>query len=109
MPKTLLSISPFRALMFCLLLSVFELLTYVGSDVVMPGMLNVISDLHADNRYVPLSLNIYLLGGVVFQWIIGPLSDRFGRRPLLLIGCILFSIACLFTPWVSNIHLFSAL
>ncbi len=109
MPNSLLPISPLRALLFCLLLSLFELLTYVGSDVVMPGMLSVVNDLHADTRYVPLSLNAYLLGGVAFQWLIGPLSDRFGRRPLLLIGCVGFALACLATPWVTDIRLFTAL
>lgn len=77
-------------LYFCLFLSTFELLTYVASDVVMPGMLTVIKDLNAQTYYVPWSLNAYLLGGVSFQWLIGPASDRFGRRPLLLIGCALF-------------------
>ncbi|WP_420799174.1 MFS transporter [Klebsiella pasteurii] len=72
-------------------------------------MLTVIKDLNAQPYYVPWSLNAYLLGGVVFQWIIGPASDRFGRRPFLLIGCALFSISCLATPWVHNIQLFTLL
>ncbi|AIN17265.1 sugar (and other) transporter family protein [Yersinia rochesterensis] len=109
MPNSLLPISPYRALLFCLLLSLFELLTYVGSDVIMPGMLNVVSDLQAENSYVPLSLNAYLLGGVAFQWLIGPLSDRVGRRPLLLFGCMMFTMACLATYWVNDIRLFIAL
>ncbi|WP_323080378.1 MFS transporter [Klebsiella quasipneumoniae] len=107
--KSLLPISSRHALLFCLFLSTFELLTYVASDVVMPGMLAVIEDLNAQPHYVPWSLNAYLLGGVGFQWIIGPISDRFGRRPLLLIGCALFSISCLATPWIHNIQLFTLL
>lgn len=107
--SSLLPISTRHALFFCLFLSMFELLTYVASDVVMPGMLTVIKDLNAQPYYVPWSLNAYLLGGVGFQWIIGPASDRFGRRPFLLIGCALFSISCLATPWVHNIQLFTLL
>ncbi len=75
----------------------------------MPGMLTVIKDLNAQPHYVPWSLNAYLLGGVSFQWLIGPASDRFGRRPLLLIGCALFSVSCLATPWVDNIQVFTLL
>ncbi|RWR03643.1 multidrug transporter [[Pantoea] beijingensis] len=107
--SSLLPISSRHALIFCLLLSLFELLTYAGSDVVMPGMLSVVSDLHAGPNYVPWSLNAYLLGGVAFQWLIGPLSDRFGRRPLLLFGCALYTFSCFITPWVSDINLFTML
>lgn len=109
MYNSLLPVSSRHALFFCLFLSTFELLTYVASDVVMPGMLTVIKDLNAQPHYVPWSLNAYLLGGVSFQWLIGPASDRFGRRPLLLIGCALFSVSCLATPWVDNIQVFTLL
>lgn len=109
MYNSLLPVSSRHALFFCLFLSTFELLTYVASDVVMPGMLTVIKDLNAQPHYVPWSLNAYLLGGVSFQWLIGPASDRFGRRPLLLIGCALFSVSCLATPWVDNIRVFTLL
>ncbi|MDF2643985.1 MAG: hypothetical protein K0R45_3259 [Pseudomonas sp.] len=109
MPHSLLFISPRRALLFCLMLSLFELLVYVGSDIVMPGMLTVVADLKADVRYVPWSMNAYLLGGVALQWIIGPLSDRFGRRPLILIGCAGFAFACVATPWVASIEQFMVL
>lgn len=70
MYNSLLPVSSRHALFFCLFLSTFELLTYVASDVVMPGMLTVIKDLNAQPHYVPWSLNAYLLGGVSFQWLI---------------------------------------
>ncbi|MDW5419116.1 MFS transporter [Iodobacter sp. CM08] len=107
--RSLLPISSRQALFFCLLLAMFELLIYVGSDIVMPAMLYVVADLNAPVSHVPIALNAYLLGGVAFQWLIGPLSDRFGRRPLLLIGAILFAVACLITPLVGDIYVFNVL
>lgn len=109
MLRPILLISPRRAFVFSVLLGLFELLTYVGSDVVMPGMLRVVSELRADPRYVPMTLSAYLLGGVALQWLLGPLSDRFGRRPLLLIGSMGFALSCLATPWVGDITTFIAL
>ncbi|RRV10268.1 MdfA family multidrug efflux MFS transporter [Pseudomonas sp. v388] len=109
MPRSLLFISARHALLFCLMLSLFELLVYAGSDMVMPGMLTVIANLEAQVHYVPWSLNAYLMGGVAFQWLIGPLSDRFGRRPLMLIGCAVFIIASLLSASVVNIDQFIAL
>lgn len=105
----LINITPLRALGFALTLAVFELLTYLGSDVIMPAMPTVVGDLQASPEYIPHALNLYLLGGVVLQWLIGPLADRYGRRPLLLGGCVVFGIACLATYWVEDIGLFNLL
>ena len=89
----LINITPLRALGFALTLAVFEL----------------VGDLQASPEYIPHALNLYLLGGVVLQWLIGPLADRYGRRPLLLGGCVVFGIACLATYWVEDIGLFNLL
>ncbi|MET3134353.1 DHA1 family multidrug/chloramphenicol efflux transport protein-like MFS transporter [Oxalobacteraceae bacterium GrIS 1.11] len=107
--RSLLPMTPRHALLFCLLLASFELLAYVASDVVMPAMLYVVRDLRAPASHVPMALNAYLLGGVAFQWLIGPLSDRFGRRPLLLAGAAGFAVACMATPWIDDIYLFHGL
>lgn len=105
----LINITPLRALCFGLTLALFELLTYLVSDVVMPAMPRVVGDLNASPDYIPHALNLYLLGGVVLQWLIGPLADRYGRRTLLLAGCAFFGLACLATYWVQDIGLFNLL
>ncbi|WP_454562073.1 MFS transporter [Pseudomonas sp. AIG] len=94
MQRTLIRIGPRQVLGFCFALSAFELLTYMASDLIMPAMLGVTTELQADVRHVPNAFNLYLIGGVCLQWLIGPLSDQWGRRPVLLIGCALFALAC---------------
>lgn len=109
MQRTLIPLPPLQALGFCLAITLFEWLTYMASDMVMPAMLTVTRDLEADAAHIPNSFNLYLIGGVCLQWLIGPLSDRFGRRPLLLAGCALFGMTCAAAVATPGIEVFNAL
>jgi len=60
----------------------------------LPGMERALS---TDATSVQLTITVYLIATAIGQIIMGPLSDRFGRRPVLLTGLALFvvgSIAC---------------
>jgi DHA1 family multidrug/chloramphenicol efflux transport protein-like MFS transporter len=109
MQRTLITIGPRQVIGFCLALTAFELLTYMASDLVMPAMLDVTTELQADIRHVPNAFNLYLLGGICLQWLMGPLSDRWGRRRLLLIGCAIFGVACLAAFAAHSIEAFNLL
>ncbi|MDD0972020.1 MULTISPECIES: MFS transporter [Pseudomonas] len=109
MQRTLINLPPLQALGFCLAITLFEWLTYMASDMVMPAMLTVTRDLEADVAHIPNAFNLYLIGGVCLQWLIGPLSDRFGRRPLLLAGCALFGVTCAAAVATPGIEVFNAL
>ncbi|EJM25498.1 MdfA family multidrug efflux MFS transporter [Pseudomonas sp. GM25] len=109
MQRTLIPLPPLQALGFCLAITLFEWLTYMASDMVMPAMLTVTRDLEADAAHIPNAFNLYLIGGVCLQWLIGPLSDRFGRRPLLLAGCALFGATCAAAVATPGIEVFNAL
>ncbi|QTD36006.1 MFS transporter [Pseudomonas fluorescens] len=109
MQRTLIPLPQRQALGFCLAITLFEWLTYMASDMVMPAMLTVTRDLKADAAHIPNAFNLYLIGGVCLQWLIGPLSDRFGRRPLLLGGCALFGVTCAAAVATPGIEVFNAL
>jgi len=53
----------------------------------MPGMTAVFG---TDYGTIQLTLTLYLFGVAIAQLAMGPLSDRFGRRPVLLAGIALF-------------------
>jgi len=53
----------------------------------MPGMVQVFA---TDYGTIQLTLTLYLAGIAVSQLFMGPLSDRFGRRPVLLAGVMVF-------------------
>jgi DHA1 family multidrug/chloramphenicol efflux transport protein-like MFS transporter len=84
----------------------FEFATYIGNDMIQPGMLAVVANFNAGEEWVPTSMTAYLAGGMFLQWLLGPLSDRRGRRPVMLTGVTFFIITCLAILFVQNIEQF---
>ena len=73
----------------------------VGMHIFVPALPAAAKDLHATPATLELTISLYILGLAVGQLIYGPASDRFGRRPALLVGLSIFtiaSIAGLFAP-----------
>ena len=95
-----------RHLIFPLSLVLFEFASYIAHDMIQPGMLLVTSEFHVGPEWVSASLTAYLIGGIVLQWLLGPLSDKAGRRPVMLAGVAFFTLACFATHWVQNIEQF---
>jgi DHA1 family bicyclomycin/chloramphenicol resistance-like MFS transporter len=56
-----------------------------------PAMTLLIAALHTTEQAVRATITVYLFGFAAAQLICGPLSDRFGRRPIL-IGCLILYI-----------------
>jgi MFS transporter, DHA1 family, multidrug resistance protein len=53
---------------------------------------------------VQATLSLFVIAFAVSQLVYGPLSDRFGRRPVLLAGMAIYvaaSVACLFAPSIN--------
>ena len=98
-----------QALLFPLCLVLYEFSTYIGNDMIQPGMLAVVAQYQAGVEWVPTSMTAYLAGGMFLQWLLGPLSDRVGRRPVMLWGVGWFIVTCLATLLAQNIEQFTLL
>ncbi len=92
MAQPLINISRRQTLFFAAFLVMYEFLTYIANDMILPGMISVIKTFHGVEADISLSLTVYILGGASLQLILGPLSDRYGRRPVMMIGASLFFI-----------------
>ncbi len=71
--------------------------TYIPSLPFLPDALN------ASPGQVNLTLGMFLAGFAVAQLVFGPLSDRYGRRPVLIAGLLLYFAASLFCAFSGTI------
>ena len=92
-----------------LLIVLLGALTAVGpftTDTYLPAMPSIRDHFAVDMASIQLTLSMALLGGAIGQLFYGPLSDRFGRRPLLLGGLCIYvvaSFACLFATSIESL------
>ena len=96
-------------LMFPLALVLFEFSVYIGNDLVQPAMLAITKEFGVSSSWAPSSMSFYLLGGACVAWLLGPLSDRVGRKKVLLAGVLFFVVCCLLILLTQNIESFLAL
>jgi DHA1 family florfenicol/chloramphenicol resistance protein-like MFS transporter len=76
-----------------LLMAPFDLLASLAMDIYLPVVPAMPAALGTSPATIQLTLSLYLLGLGLGQILFGPLSDRIGRRPVLLAGAIAFAIA----------------
>lgn len=81
-------------------------LSVLSLNMFLPSLARIAGDLQADYGLVNLSIAGYLAVSAVLQIIMGPLSDRFGRRPVLLIGMAVFALASVGCALAENIWVF---
>ena len=81
-------------------------LSVLSLNMILPSLSNIANEFQVDYTLVSLSVAGYLGITAVLQLIIGPMSDRFGRRPVLLFGVTIFILASLGCMLAGNIWTF---
>lgn len=69
----------------------------ISTDLYLPTLPLLVTTFASDAATVQLTLSVFLIGFALAQLLYGPLSDRFGRRPMVLTGVTLYllgSLAC---------------
>lgn len=93
-------------LFFPVALILYDFAAYLSTDLIQPGIINVVRDFNADVSLAPAAVSLYLAGGMALQWLLGPLSDRIGRRPVLIAGALIFTLACTATLFTTSMTQF---
>ncbi|WP_425043675.1 multidrug effflux MFS transporter [Primorskyibacter sp. S87] len=80
----------------------------LGMNVFLPSLPNMAEYFRADYQLIQLSVSLYLAMNAVLQILMGPIADKFGRRPVILWGITLFLIATLGCIMAPNVYVFLA-
>ncbi|EEZ4737243.1 inner membrane transporter ydhC [Escherichia coli KTE14] len=87
---------------FLVWLAGLSVLGFLATDMYLPAFAAIQADLQTPASAVSASLSLFLAGFAVAQLLWGPLSDRYGRKPVLLIGLTIFALGSLGMLWVEN-------
>ncbi len=67
-------------------------MSVLSLNMFLPSLAAIADDFGVDYAVANLSMGGFLAVTVVLQIVIGPLSDRYGRRPVMLIGMVIFTL-----------------
>lgn len=81
-------------------------ISVLSLNMFLPSLSNIAREFEAEYWIVNLSIAGYLAISAVLQLVMGPLSDRWGRRPILLAGVAIFAVASVGCWLAPNIGIF---
>lgn len=91
---------------FTVLLGAMAAVPSLSIDTGLPALSIIGAQLHASPAQTALTLSLFFVGFSLAQLMFGPLADRFGRKPTLLSGYAVFTIAtfvCAFSPSIATL------
>jgi len=90
------------------LLALITLSGTLAMHMFVPALPGAARDLGATAGAMQGTISVYIFGLAVGQLAYGPLSDRYGRRPLLIAGLLLYTLAGLAAALAPNVQLLVA-
>jgi len=101
----------FKASSFATTLSIAALVALgpLSTDMYLPALPGMTSEFATDTGRIQLTLSLFMAGFALAQIIYGPLSDRYGRKPVLQFGLLLFVISTIGCALSNDINTLIAL
>lgn len=92
------------SLLLIIILGAIAALTPLAIDMYLPAMPAIAKELGVSAGAVQITLTAYTAGFAFGQLFHGPLADSFGRKPVLLIGTALFTVAAIVSATTNGIE-----
>ena len=80
-----------------------KLASQLALTIFLPAVVNMAEDLETSLNNIQLIIPAYLVAFAIMQLVAGSLSDTFGRRPIILCGLGLFTLASFSCGLADNI------
>ncbi len=78
----------------------------LSMNVFLPSLPAMAAYFSTDYQLIQLSVGLYLGVNALLQLFVGPISDRYGRRPVILTGIVLYLLATLGCLWAATVETF---
>jgi DHA1 family bicyclomycin/chloramphenicol resistance-like MFS transporter len=91
-----------------LLLASLTAIGPLSTDMYVPSLPAIGDALHASTEQVQLTISSYLLGFAAGQILYGPVSDRFGRKPVIMTALVLYGIGSVVCATTQSIEMLAA-
>ncbi|MEU8005696.1 multidrug effflux MFS transporter [Catellatospora sp. NPDC049111] len=101
--------APARRRTLILVLGSMSAFGALSFDMYLPAFPTIAADLRVSPAAVQLTLTVALIGIALGQFVMGPLSDRWGRRRPIIAGTVLFFVSSLLITLAPTIEVMTAL
>ena len=108
-PAPLVDSSPTTGGYYAFIITYLVLLSAFGSfvnDMYIPTLPEMVKAFHCSVPTCQLGLTFGMIGLGVGEMILGPFSDRWGRKPILMIALGIFAVGAICSVWSKTIHEF---
>jgi len=92
--------------LFPIFAALYETSAYLSNDMYLPALPEIRNFLDISIEQAQNTITVWFLGNCLFQLLIGPLSDKYGRRPIMFAGAAIFVVGCLICAKATNIKEF---
>lgn len=93
----------FRTLAIVLIIA---LISMFGTDIHLASLPAIANSLHTNKVHMQQSISVFLFGMGVSMLIYGPLSDKIGRKPIIILGLIIAILGNFASIYATDIHYF---
>jgi len=78
----------------------------LAMNIFLPSLPHMAGYFDTEYRIMQLSVPIYFVVNALLQLVVGPVSDRYGRRPIVLGGMVIFTLASVGCAYAQTVELF---
>lgn len=83
-------------------------LSFLSNDLFIPSMPALMTDFGSSSNGIQNAITAWFVGSMSLQLILGPISDQYGRKPILLFSAMMLMVASLVCGYSHSLSLFLA-